>query len=352
MQFPSHDQPRRPHRRGGFTLAELLIVIGIIAILIALLVPVVTGAMTRGRRVAQEAALNSIAQALEAYKSDFGDYPRFDTAPVPDDDPVGGALNDDRARGARLLTRALFGPAPKTQEGIDAEDAYGDDELLRNAFQDGHDGYGIRGDRQIVSDGGDYAFYFPGETSGPYLDSTGWTFGVYAAANDETSGYTPASGIPADRREVVLLDRNNRPILYYPARAKQPDIRAVFSDVSFPATGGTSRVSGGLVSVTPHDARQQGLYNAIDGWPFLEPSLASGDAADANEDGYPDTGLLNRMLGDVDDDNNPANGLNPDGAIGAGEEPATTAPFLLIASDDDGNFTPDSVANFTPRGQE
>src|SRR5262249_4136471 len=92
-------------RRRGFTLIELLVVIGIIAALAALLLPMILKTMKQGSRTRTQADLNSVAIALEAYKADFGDYPRL---PVYTSGPdVGKPIADT---GAAVLGKALVGP--------------------------------------------------------------------------------------------------------------------------------------------------------------------------------------------------------------------------------------------------
>jgi prepilin-type N-terminal cleavage/methylation domain-containing protein len=61
--------------RGGFTMIELLMVMIIIAILIALLLPVVNSAMRTARNAAVSSEISQLAQALESFKSKYGDYP-------------------------------------------------------------------------------------------------------------------------------------------------------------------------------------------------------------------------------------------------------------------------------------
>jgi prepilin-type processing-associated H-X9-DG protein/prepilin-type N-terminal cleavage/methylation domain-containing protein len=66
----------RPQRRAhAFTLIELLVVVGIIAVLLAILLPVVTAARERANRVKCGANLRSIGQAMALYTQQYGYYP-------------------------------------------------------------------------------------------------------------------------------------------------------------------------------------------------------------------------------------------------------------------------------------
>jgi prepilin-type N-terminal cleavage/methylation domain-containing protein len=80
-----HTLARRPVREArlnsqarlrAFTLIELLTVIGIIAILAAITFGVVKGVNERAAIGQAKAELASLAQALEAYKLQYGDYPQ------------------------------------------------------------------------------------------------------------------------------------------------------------------------------------------------------------------------------------------------------------------------------------
>ena len=114
--------------RPGFTLIEILIIIGIIAILVTIGVPAASRAhklaAARGSRV----TIGLISAACQAYHNDFGDYPPSD-------------LNYGR-RGGRLLCLLLSGygpdPDPKGEPGVDGDgnlDLVGDD---------GNEGFGFR----------------------------------------------------------------------------------------------------------------------------------------------------------------------------------------------------------------
>lgn len=62
-------------RRNGFTLVELLIVIGLIAILFVIAVPRFSNPQRTGQVTACRANLQSLEMALEGYYSENGGYP-------------------------------------------------------------------------------------------------------------------------------------------------------------------------------------------------------------------------------------------------------------------------------------
>ena len=70
---------RTGRRRGGaFTLIELLIVVAIIAILAAIAVPNFLEAQTRSKVSRAKSDMRSIAESLEAYRTDYPNYPYSD----------------------------------------------------------------------------------------------------------------------------------------------------------------------------------------------------------------------------------------------------------------------------------
>lgn len=71
---------RNPARRrlkgsDGFTLTETLVVVGIIALIAAVLTPNMLNLMQRSRAKAARIQLDNVASALETFKSDTGHYP-------------------------------------------------------------------------------------------------------------------------------------------------------------------------------------------------------------------------------------------------------------------------------------
>jgi prepilin-type N-terminal cleavage/methylation domain-containing protein len=73
--------PRKGSGR-GFTLVELLVVIAIIGILVALLIPAVSIAVRAVKTNVTAAELDQLAQAMEAYKNKYGEYPPDFTNPL------------------------------------------------------------------------------------------------------------------------------------------------------------------------------------------------------------------------------------------------------------------------------
>jgi prepilin-type N-terminal cleavage/methylation domain-containing protein len=76
--------PPRP-RRGAFSLVELLVVIGIIAVLVGILIPVVGRMRKEAFKVDTAALINTLRSATESYHANFKAYP----GPFSDDDVYG-----------------------------------------------------------------------------------------------------------------------------------------------------------------------------------------------------------------------------------------------------------------------
>jgi prepilin-type N-terminal cleavage/methylation domain-containing protein len=103
--MPGHGQPR------GFTLVELLVVIGIIGLLLTLLVPTISKATETVRTYRTRTILKDLSIGLNSFKIDFGDYPPSKPrVPLPGlglkSDPASG----EAASGAGNLVVYLRGP--------------------------------------------------------------------------------------------------------------------------------------------------------------------------------------------------------------------------------------------------
>jgi len=182
-------------RRRAFTLIELLVVIGIIIALAALLLPAVHRAYLAAQRTAIAADLQVIANALDAYRNDFGDYPRpggkskfsglAGALPDANGNLPGGAV----VSGPQILCGALVAPGPASEDGKDGP------------------GFRLRG--------------VTGKVYGPYIPADRFTVGRIDTSHqtDDASFVTtapPPNGDPLSDSTAVLADRMGRVILYYP----------------------------------------------------------------------------------------------------------------------------------------
>ncbi len=87
-------------KRSGFTILELLTVIGIIAMLVAILVPGIQKVKNMARDVAQKAALHDIEVGIEAFRKDYDDFPESNAR---------GSLPNQVVCGAQVLAEAMIG---------------------------------------------------------------------------------------------------------------------------------------------------------------------------------------------------------------------------------------------------
>jgi prepilin-type N-terminal cleavage/methylation domain-containing protein len=284
--------PRRRTRARAFTLIEILVVIGIMVLLASITLPMVLKAYRAGDRTRMAADLNAIANALEQYRVDFGDYPRFD----PTD-------NRDY-RGAQVLCKALVGPAPATfiSSTLPPNHRLG---------SDGADGPGFRLRRLP---GPDTNFLttddvLQGKVHGPYLQPDKFPIGYLN--ND------PAN---LDYSKAVLLDRYRNPILYFVANPKKPNLTTPNSYLAY------------TDAATPWTS----LYNLFDNYGDLPATEIKIIARRANSSIPQNLDRMRIMLGDFGDGSNGA----PNGMIDSNETAATTAAFIFGSAGADNEYGP------------
>jgi len=304
MQRSFHHHHRRWCRqrgraRAGFTLIEILTVLVIITIVVAIALPALSAARRKARNTRAAADLVAIKVAIEAYKTDFQDYPR------PEGNNTGFAD----------LGKALFSPGP----------SFGP---LQPPYTPGTYGAG-----SVSSTGkpGDpeyqeyVAFGRPDPAGGftttaAQTDNTQWARFPVSDGADGAGFRARPGGKPYPPylqegkfrlRGLAILDSWDNPILYF---TKRP--------------GGMKAETGAATYVNIENAAVNMLpmYNAGQNVTFFM----------RHDDTNPLT-AMRRMQSMMEQNTDPA---NIDGKIVAPEVAATTGPFLLWSAGEDGQFGP------------
>jgi len=91
-------------KRSGLTVIEILVVVGIIALLAGMLIPAASTVRKMAKEVKQRAQLTAIELGLAAFKNDYGDYPPSDPYSW-----LRNVTDVQNSSGAQKLAEALLG---------------------------------------------------------------------------------------------------------------------------------------------------------------------------------------------------------------------------------------------------
>ncbi len=113
--------------RRGFTLVELLVVIGILAVLTAFVFPAIRSAMRKGKITETKTNIMALATAIKGYYGDFNAYPDLDAKslhqPYVSDATDAGEVEKDNDMVMRLLTGRYYDPDEPDPNKVWKEDA-------------------------------------------------------------------------------------------------------------------------------------------------------------------------------------------------------------------------------------
>ena len=209
------------HKRTGLTLVEILVVLGIIALLAGLLLPAMTVVKNTAKEVKQKAQFSSINLALVTFKNDYGDYP-------PSKCPLTGPGSD--YSGAQRLAEALvgwdlLGFHPKSEFRSDGQISAGDYiyDIANDIFM---------AQRKDL--------YIDRETANAFKlgDMTGIDTGLFANQDVIDQGLAPNTYVLTDvfnKRKVILPDNRKvnagTPILYFKANTSMKTLSSIYKEI-------------------------------------------------------------------------------------------------------------------------
>lgn len=160
----------------GFTLIELMVVVAIIALLIAIIMPTLGTIRTQMRRTASMAMLNTVAVAIDAYKTEHNTIPE---SRLPAGTTYDISNGNGNWYGAQLLAEALTGYLGKGLSNTSTPPP------------DGVDGPGFR------------------------LVARGKVYGPYVPLDKMRLENYPDSAPTGFAQRPVFLDGFGNPVLYY-----------------------------------------------------------------------------------------------------------------------------------------
>jgi type II secretory pathway pseudopilin PulG len=196
-------------RVGGFTLVELIVAMGIIIVLAGLLVPMLLKAYGAADRSRINSQLALIGTAIDSYRQDFNDIPRWD--PTPDSSLL--------MPGANLLGLKLIGPLDATgliNTTVPTMPASGDLRLVTGV---------------VSTYAGTAWFVVPTIGGGDGVNGPGFK-SASKADFSKTAGPVRGPYVDPNRfivRGTLIQDAAQNPVLYYPSRNRRADVRVATS---------------------------------------------------------------------------------------------------------------------------
>jgi len=209
-------------KESGFTMMEMLIVLGILMLLVGLLIPALTAVKNIAKETKQKAQFSTIELALAGFKNDHGDYP-------PSDWALGANYCGAQKLTEALLGWDLLGFHPNSAWRADGLDTVG-----------GVGTYDPTKSRDLEPPGGDGIPDTMNERKEPYLElgtASAFKLGdLYRTNPNWTDTLAPDTYVLCDaftKKKIILpatgrTVRAGTPILYYRANTSQKLIRGIY----------------------------------------------------------------------------------------------------------------------------